>query len=250
MIVRNYDRQYVRFRYQGVYTKAVDANTSFTILPSNYINATAELMCRDIIAVIPSFLSISPTVGLVWKQLKEHTSIGSYSTEETFICPLSASITLNTSLLKRKDTNGQAIKTDTAVSVQPSQVRYKFYEIGSESLWFGSINFVQDQLGVFVILSVGTKKDGSVYASILRDTINTVKPPISLITRLEVYHFYNNDVKYVIGQSGHFTLYLYKDANDGLRLSIDTDDGGVYYEKMSFCIRGFIPGAYLHTEDL
>ena len=252
LTLRNYDRQYVGLQCGGSFNKDCTKTSSFTVLPSNYISSTVELMDSIVAGAARVFFSVCPTVGLVCNvQQNIEMSDGGFGFGAAFICPLSASITLNTSLLKRKETNGQAIKTATAANAQSSLVKYKLIEISeaTNGEWIGSINFVQDQLGVFVILSVGIPTNTAHTTNdSLEAAISNIPLPISLNTRLEVYKLIKANIAYIIGCGGDgMYLELYNDEDNGLRLRIQNLSD--YIGGVGFCIRGFIPGAYLHTED-
>ena len=157
-------------------------------------------------------------------------------------------MTINTSNLKLLETNGGKIKTSTAASVQSSSVRYKLIDISeaTNGEWIGSINFVQDQLGVFVILSVGTPSAERTSTESLENAVKAITLPISLNTTLEVYKLIKGNKSYEIGRGVDVSLRLYNDTTNGLRLQLSSNTASS--SNVGFCIHGLIPGAYLHTE--
>ena len=160
MTIRNYDRYYVHFSYSGTFNDAYNTNSSATALTSDYITATAELYPSPASTTGNlNFLPyIYPTVGLVFITAVPFFNDDPFSGETTIICPLNATMTINTSNLKQLETNGGKLKMTSAATVKSSQVRYKLIDLSGAG-WVGSVNFVQDQLGVFVILSVGVAND-------------------------------------------------------------------------------------------
>ena len=248
MVIRNYDRYYAHFSYSGVFKQARNASTSAQALTSDYITATAELYPSPSSSTgDTNFLPyIYPTQGLVFINQDAVSKGDSFSGETTIICPLSATMTINTSNLKQLESNGGKLKATSAASVQSSLVRYKLYNINS-TYWTGSVNFVQDQLGVFVILSIGNSNISATIQE-LSAVLENIVLPISLNTRLEVYTFINQfKNKYIIGSDNRINLVLQKLEGERLKLALTGDQDT--YSNHCTCIRGLIPGAYLHTED-
>ena len=252
MTIRNYDKYYAHFSYSGIFGSNRNASTSATALTSDYITATAELYPSPSSSTgNTNFLPyIYPTIGLVFINQNAVSNGDSFNGSTTIICPLSATMTINTSNLKQLETNGGKIKTSTAASVQSSSVRYKFYKLGDSTSgdWYGSVNFVQDQLGVFVILSVGHTNSTTIETTTLANMLNNIALPISLNTTLEVYKLLKGGASfYEIGNcnGGEISIRLVSGDN-GLRLQLKSTSS---FSKHGFCIHGLIPGAYLHTED-
>ena len=256
MTIRNYDRYYVHFSYSGTFNSDRKATTSAQALTSDYITATAELYpstssCGGYTNFLPY---IYPTLGLQFINEEAVSEGQEFLTHATIICPLSATMTINTSNLKQLESNGGKLKTTSAGSVQSSLVKYKLVDLGGGS-WNGSVNFIQDQLGVFVVLSVGTDGDSEARYGSLSNGLSNVFIPVSLNTQLEVYKLIKARGKYVLGVNGEWTLSLYEDHdyNRGLRLELLPDRQTIVdnkkFEHFGFCIHGLIPGAYLHTED-
>ena len=253
MVIRNYDRYYAHFSYSGVFKQARNASTSAQALTSDYITATAELYPSPSSSTgDTNFLPyIYPTQGLVFINQDAVSKGDSFSGETTIICPLSATMTINTSNLKQLESNGGKLKATSAASVQSSLVRYKLYDLSNATNgdWIGSVNFVQDQLGVFVILSVGTVIRAMNITN-LNDVLTRILLPISLNTRLEVHTLVNqHKLQYTIGVDNRTRLVLQNINEVGLRLQILGDGTDNTYQGYATCIRGLIPGAYLHTED-
>ena len=265
MTIRNYDRYYVRFSYVGTFGSSRNRSTSAQALTSDYITASTELYpSPSSVGGYSNFLPyIYPTLGLQFINQEAVSEGQEFITHATIICPLSATMTINTSNLKQLETNGGKLKATSAATVQSSLVKYKFIELNDpnlDSLWIGSINFVQDQLGVFVILSIGFPRgDGSVptILSYVDGRLGRIHLPISLNTRLEVYkHLKNVDdedcLYYIIGSAGNIALALKKDREGNIILNIDyyiAPDIEPNLQGQGFCIHGLIPGAYLHTEE-
>ena len=252
MVIRNYDRYYAHFSYAGTFGADRNATTYSTALTTDYITASAELYPSPSSSTgDTNFLPyIYPTKGLGFINEDAVSNGDTFSGETTIICPLSATMTINTSNLKLLETNGGKIKTSTAASVQSSSVRYKLIDISeaTNGEWIGSINFVQDQLGVFVILSVGTPSAERTSTESLENAVKAITLPISLNTTLEVYKLIKVNIAYEIGRTmDGLSLELYNDSNNGLRLRLN--GGTSYLGGFGFCIHGLIPGAYLHTED-
>ena len=164
-------------------------------------------------------------------------------------------MTINTSNLKQLETNGGKLKATSAATVQSSLVKYKLIDL-SDAGWVGSVNFIQDQLGVFVILSVGVESDeANAYYGSLTNDLSNVFVPVSLNTQLEVYKIIKGGGSYYLGAAGEWVLTLYEEPeyNRGLRLRIlpsdQTRHDNPNFNAFGFCIHGLIPGAYLHTED-
>ena len=261
MTIRNYDRYYVRFSYVGTFGSSRNASTSAQALTSDYITASAELYpSPSSVGGYSNFLPyIYPTLGLQFINQEAVSEGQEFITHATIICPLSATMTINTSNLKQLETNGGKLKATSAATVQSSLVKYKFIEIGREDMWFGSINFVQDQLGVFVILSIGFRDyDSPISLPYVDAFLKGIHLPISLNTRLEVYKHLNKNVyddgsikRYTIGSSGTIRLMLEHDTDAPLCLTLRYEDMStdLDFRNNGFCIHGLIPGAYLHTEE-
>ena len=145
----------------------------------------------------------------------------------------------------------EAVKNirSTQQTLQSSPVISKSYQFGENDFWNGSVNLIQDKLGVFVIVSLGGKYERGNYFTTLRDTLNTIRPPILLNTESEVYRFCNAESKYYIGQSGDFKLYIYRDLDNTLKLTVECDNVSNTYDKFGFCIYGLIPNATLNIEE-
>ena len=159
-------------------------------------------------------------------------------------------MTINTTNLKQLESTGGTLKASSAASIQSPLVKYRLYDLTDVSGgdWYGSVNFVQDQLGVFVILSVGTVIR-AISIDRLNEILDAIPLPISLNTRLEVYTLVQlHKLPYTLGIDNRTRLVLQYFEEVGLRLHLvgDTDTS---YQGYCTCIRGLIPGAYLHNED-
>ena len=132
-----------------------------------------------------------------------------------------------------------------------SPVRSKTYNITTaHDFWIGSVKFVQDQLGVFVILNVGNTSDKGGNGDTLQEALESIPLPISLNTESEVYELVVNlGSPYRIGCDRRLDLTLTNIAGS-LRLSLAYDTSIESYGLHGTCIYGLIPDATLNTEVL
>ena len=129
-----------------------------------------------------------------------------------------------------------------------SSVRSKTYNITTaHDFWIGSVKYVQDQLGVFVILSVGNTSDKGGNGDTLQEALESILLPISLNTESEVYTLVNMSSSYRIGCDHKLELRLLR-IDDSLRLSLAYDLSAVSYGLHGTCIYGLIPDATLNEE--
>ena len=132
-----------------------------------------------------------------------------------------------------------------------SPVRSKVYDITNYTtnydFWIGSVKLVQDQLGVFVILSVGNTSDKSGNGEGLKNALEGIPLSISLNTESEVYTLVNMGSPYRIGCDRKLDLILLN-IGGSLRLSLLYDTSVVSYGLYSTCIYGLIPDATLNEE--
>ena len=130
-------------------------------------------------------------------------------------------------------------------------VRSKVYDITNYTtnydFWIGSVKLVQDQLGVFVILTVGNADDKSGDAGALQEPLESIPLPISLNTESEVYTLVNMGSPYRIGCDRKLDLILLN-IGGSLRLSLLYDTSVESYGLHSTCIYGLIPDATLNEE--
>ena len=130
-----------------------------------------------------------------------------------------------------------------------SPVRSKTYNITTaHDFWIGSVKFVQDQLGVFVILNVGNTSDKGGNGDTLQEALESIPLPISLNTESEVYELVVNlGSPYRIGCDRRLDLTLLN-IDDSLRLSLEYDTSIESYSLHGTCIYGLIPDATLNEE--
>ena len=128
-----------------------------------------------------------------------------------------------------------------------SSVRSKVYEI-SAACWYGSLKLVQDQLGVFVILSFGNNGSKNAYIGDVEIALGDLAAlPISLNPESEVYQMVMEHGRlYIIGTDGLLVLRLANRDDGGLGLSMYAAEAS--YEGYCACIYGLIPDATLNEE--
>ena len=146
----------------------------------------------------------------------------------------------------------EAVKNirSTQQTLQSSSVRSKSYNITTpHDFWIGSVKYVQDQLGVFVILSVGNTSDKGGNGDTLQEALEALPLPISLNTESEAYTLaVNLGSHYKIGCDRYLDLILLRINDSDLRLSLEYDHSVESYGLHSTCIYGLIPGATLNEE--
>ena len=126
-------------------------------------------------------------------------------------------------------------------------VRSKVYPI-SDVDWYGSLKLVQDQLGVFVILSFGNNGAKSSNIDTVYAILNDLTLPISLNPESDVCQMVKEHGReYLIGVDFEVGLKVVNKGDAGLGLILGyTPDTN--YEGYCTCIYGLIPDATLNEE--
>ena len=139
--------------------------------------------------------------------------------------------------------NVKSIATEALELVQSSRVKYDLSQ--NSGGWIGSVSFVQEKIGVLVILSIGHTSNDLLEMTQLNAALNDLALPIELNTSLEVYKIIESGhARYHLGDLKDITLCLYRNEN-GLRLRLTNES---MYNSTGFCIYGLIPDATLNIE--
>ena len=128
-----------------------------------------------------------------------------------------------------------------------SPLRSKVYPITTYD-WYGSLKLVQDQLGVFVILSFGN--NGSKFSNIaeVQIALDPLTLPITLNPESDVYQMVKEHSQhYLIGSDGVVGCQVAKSGDVGLRIILSFIEERSY-EGYCTCIYGLIPDATLNEE--
>ena len=143
----------------------------------------------------------------------------------------------------------EAVKNiqSTQQTLQSAPVRSKVYPISTND-WYGSLKLVQDQLGVFVILSFGNNDVRNAYIGDIEIALGDLALPISLNPESDVYRMVKEHGRvYIIGTDGLVVLRVANRDDGGLGISL-LYNAEASYEGHCTCIYGLIPDATLNIE--
>ena len=252
-VIRNYDRYYVRFSYSGTFTDAHNASQGNTLLSSDYFNSTTEIYTSPSSSTGDSNVSLAiyPTIGVYLIPAEAVDANTTFTAANTLICPLNATMTINTSSATKLESSGGTLKMGTIADLKSSVGQSRIFQLSTEKC-NGSVYYTQEQHGVSVILSASTSSTSTESLGELKTALENVPLPLSFAPNFEADKILKQQGSIYLG-SLHFGQYgcdveLAYNAEKGLVLSLTNMKGsenGVYFGYG--CVRGFIPTAYLQS---
>ena len=253
-VIRNYDRYYVRFSYSGTFTDAHNASQGNTLLSSDYFNSSTEIYTSPSSSTGDSNVSLAiyPTIGVYLIPAEAVDADTTFTAANTLICPLNATMTINTSSATKLESSGGTLKMGTIADLKSSVGQSRIYQVSTEKC-NGSVYYTQEQHGVSVILSASTSSTSTETLGELKTALENVPLPLSFAPNFEADKILKQQGSIYLG-SLHFGQYgsdveLAYNAEKGLVLTLTKIEGSsnneVYFAYG--CVRGFVPTAYLQS---